>query len=119
MYTESDIPGFYYDEVTKNYYKILPDQMSSVPSFITNEKIKKQEVEKQRQKDVKALQAVHCPSLFPDTCNKLPMPTLIHRLQCGFVSRNNLHNFSLRRQCRSLHKDSDGIQAKGSNLLPK
>ncbi|XP_005105405.1 DDB1- and CUL4-associated factor 4 [Aplysia californica] len=121
--TESDIPGYYYDEESKNYYKILPDQMSGT-SFLTRTKIREQNAEKQRQIDEKAFLENDSPECMFQFRNVIKsrarhLPGILQDVQCGQVPINDLKTYLLRKQCASLLPSvQEAVKAHGSNFVP-
>ncbi|CAL1534593.1 unnamed protein product [Lymnaea stagnalis] len=105
---ESDIPGYYYDKEKKNYFKILPNTMSSISSFVTKETVRKQEAEKQRLSDVQRLagrghrgsSSMHTLVLKEKSNNHLV--NVLKSVQCGQFTCENLSTYVIRQMCYNL-----------------
>ena len=51
-----ELPGYYYDEVKKRYFKIQDNSNSAIPGVITSEKLTQQQNEVKRKKYIESLQ---------------------------------------------------------------
>ncbi|KAK0056948.1 DDB1- and CUL4-associated factor 4-like isoform X1 [Biomphalaria pfeifferi] len=105
---ESDIPGYYYDKEKKTYFKILPNTMSCVSSFVTKETIRKQEAEKQRLLDLKKVEAGSLPKTQQQKKNEaLNLLSVLKSVQCGLFTCENLMTYTARQMCCVLKQDEE------------
>ncbi|KAH9519523.1 hypothetical protein Btru_002923 [Bulinus truncatus] len=106
-HVESDIPGYYYDKEKKNYFKILPNTLSSVSSFVTKETIKKQEAEKKRLSDLEKESTVLPESFKPKKKEHFNLLSVLRSVQCGQYTCKNLMTYTIRQMCCQLRPDEE------------
>ncbi|GFO30181.1 Ddb1- and cul4-associated factor 4-like [Plakobranchus ocellatus] len=116
---ESEIPGFYFDKEKKAYFKILPNTMSTVSSFVTKESIKKKEDEARRLSDMEKLvrgqsailrSALFSPIEGPSQNNGLT--EVLKKLQCGQVTCENFRTYMNRHRCITLQPATEIINSR-------
>ncbi|XP_059154866.1 DDB1- and CUL4-associated factor 4-like protein 2 isoform X2 [Physella acuta] len=110
--TESDLPGYYYDREKKSYFKILPNTMSSVGSFVTKETIKKQVAEKQRLSDIDSLGKLPKTQVAPlmprpKTNRTKHLLDVLRNVQCGQFTCRNLSTYIIQRACCNIEPNSE------------
>ncbi|KAK3796161.1 hypothetical protein RRG08_018160 [Elysia crispata] len=124
--SESDLPGFYYDQEKKAYFKILPNTMSAVSSFVTKESIKEKKYEKQRLSDVKRFlqgrstllqSALFMPTEKASQCTGLTK--VLRKFQCGQVTCESFRSYMNRHQCTTLQPDVEIISSGSQQNSPK
>ncbi|RUS87099.1 hypothetical protein EGW08_005175 [Elysia chlorotica] len=120
--SESDIPGFYYDKEKRAYFKILPNTMSAVSSFVTKESIKEKENEIRRLSDVtrflQGQSAVLRSALFKPS-ESAGLAEVLRKFQCGQVTCENFRSYWNRHQCTTLQPDVEITSSGFSQDSPK
>ncbi|GFS21632.1 DDB1- and CUL4-associated factor 4-like [Elysia marginata] len=124
--SESDIPGFYYDKEKKAYFKILPNTMSGVSSFVTKESIKCKENEEQRLADMK--QYLRGQSTLLQTALFTPseiiqrnssLTEVLQKFQCGRVTCENFRSYINKHRCSTLQPELEIINPGPHQNSPK
>lgn len=121
----SDIPGFYYDKEKRTYFKILPNTMSGVSSFLTKETIKNKEKEEQRQADIKQYlkgqstllqKALFTPS--KRTRHSVSLTQVLSKFQCGQVTCENFRSLMNRHRCSTVQPYVEVFQSQSHQNSP-
>ncbi|CAG5115550.1 unnamed protein product [Candidula unifasciata] len=108
----SDIPGYYYDEASKLYFKMQSYNLSTVAPFVTRDKIVSQQKENQRVVDVQNFTKQNLPastasSSLPGTTHrhKSHLVSVLQEVQCGQFAMENFRTYMFRHMCSRVEPD--------------